>query len=662
MAGSAIIGALRAVLGIDTAAWDDGLKDSQSSLSSWSAGVMKGVAGVAAAVAAAATAMGYSIVSNLQKIDNLGKAAEKVGIPIEQFSGLASAAAKSDVNIDQLSTSVLKLSKNMAAIAGGDKSSDAARAFSAIGVSAVDANGKIKSAQDVILQLADKFSGFNDGANKSALALAIFGKSGADMIPFLNKGSAALQDLISQNQVFIDQKTADAADRFNKSVASLTNTFNGFMTKIAAQLAPMLSSLAEQFQSSAKEAKSFDGVSAALTATVQVLATGIVAASEVFGYFADRIGIAVSALWSAATGDLAGAWQKLTTPVTSLSDRFERLKTGVMGIWSEPSKGADLYAQALQSVDQALEAVGKVKIDAPNILKSDDMEKFFQAQQKRIAGINAEAAAVGASTYQQAALKAMMEAQAVAEEKGIPITDALTQKITALGASAGDAALKLQGQQLAFQNLDPLTQYQIQLANTQAAMVAVGASADQLARGQQAVAQQFGMTWGQIGANIAGVGGALSQLTGTFAQQNKAMGIASKAFGIGQAIINTQIAVTKALATLPPPASYAAVALAVAQGAASIATISAQKFKTGGAFNVPGGIGGGDKVFAPMMLEPGERVDVTPNGQRGTSSGPTEITLRGNAKDFFSGDNLRAMFEAINAGHRDGYRIQFAPA
>jgi hypothetical protein len=156
----------------------------------------------------------------------------------------------------------------------------------------------------------------------------------------------------------------------------------------------------------------------------------------------------------------------------------------------------------------------------------------------------------------------------------------------------------------------------------------------------------------------------MSQLTGTFAKENKAMGIASKAFGIGQAIINTQIAITKALATLPPPASYAAVALAVAQGAASIATISMQKFKTGGSLTVPGGVGGGDKVFTPLMLEPGEQVDVWRPNQgggdpRGGAGAARQVTVRVDPGPI-PRSWIEGLIAGINQAIGDGHRLKMA--
>ena len=49
----------------------------------------------------------------------------------------------------------------------------------------------MKSTEAVLLQVADVFANLEDGAVKTALAVKLFGKSGMDMIPFLNRGRLA---------------------------------------------------------------------------------------------------------------------------------------------------------------------------------------------------------------------------------------------------------------------------------------------------------------------------------------------------------------------------------------------------------------------------------------------------------------------------------------
>ena len=68
-----------------------------------------------------------------------------------------------------------------------------------------------------------------------------------------------------------------------------------------------------------------------------------------------------------------------------------------------------------------------------------------------------------------------------------------------------------------------------------------------------------------------------------------------------QAVSNTALGVTQALASSPPPFSFVLASMVAAAGAAEIATIAAQKYATGGI--VPGT---GNKDTIPALLTPGE--------------------------------------------------------
>jgi len=70
-----------------------------------------------------------------------------------------------------------------------------------------------------------------------------------------------------------------------------------------------------------------------------------------------------------------------------------------------------------------------------------------------------------------------------------------------------------------------------------------------------------------------------------------------RTISIVQAIINTSVGVTKALAALPPPFSFIQAAAVGAQGAAQVAAIRAQKFATGGILSGPSHAQGGIQVF-----------------------------------------------------------------
>lgn len=155
-------------------------------------------AGVALAATAGAAVAGFAIAS-IKHMEDTGQAAfdmsEKFGISQQQASQWSYIARSLGANTDDIGTGFRFLSKNMV-----DGSKKAKEAFDAIGVSARDSQGHLRNTNDVMLDVADKFQKMPDGARKAAIAIALFGREGTNMIPILNQGKTGLDQLIASGQ------------------------------------------------------------------------------------------------------------------------------------------------------------------------------------------------------------------------------------------------------------------------------------------------------------------------------------------------------------------------------------------------------------------------------------------------------------------------------
>ena len=167
------IGALRVVLGMDIAQFSEGAKKAGSDLSrladhfdAQSRRIKQALAGLG--VLFALDKLRQSFQEAIDRADELSKLSQKIGVPIEQLSGLAYAADLANVPLEGLANGIKKLSVNLEAAASGEVAPAASRALAALGVSATDASGKLRPTNDVLLQLAEKFAGLKDGAGKTA--------------------------------------------------------------------------------------------------------------------------------------------------------------------------------------------------------------------------------------------------------------------------------------------------------------------------------------------------------------------------------------------------------------------------------------------------------------------------------------------------------------
>lgn len=245
MAKGAKIGALMVALGIDTAQFETGLKKTEGKLGRF--GKLAGTAftAVAAAGLAAAAALGPAIKGAADHADELSKAAQKVGVTTEALSRLEWAAKLSDVSLEQLTGGLGRLSRSMLDVASGSKG-PAATAFSALGIAITDASGQMRDADEVFADIADKFSRMEDGSTKTALAMSIFGRAGAEMIPLLNAGRQGLADMAAESDRLgqtISTQTGKAAEEFNDNLTRLGAVASGLANKMMAELVPSLANL-----------------------------------------------------------------------------------------------------------------------------------------------------------------------------------------------------------------------------------------------------------------------------------------------------------------------------------------------------------------------------------------------------------------------------------
>lgn len=108
--------------------------------------------------------------------------------------------------------------------------------------------------------------------------------------------------------------------------------------------------------------------------------------------------------------------------------------------------------------------------------------------------------------------------------------------------------------------------------------------------------------------------GAISSL---MLSSNKKAFAVGKAAAIAQAVVNTYLSATKAMAEVPYPANFIAAGAAVVAGLANVAKIRSQQppqYRTGGSF-VVGGHGGQDSQDVHLRATPGERININTPAQ-----------------------------------------------
>ncbi|MCJ7587548.1 MAG: phage tail tape measure protein, partial [Candidatus Aminicenantes bacterium] len=191
---------------------------------------------VGAAVVASLSAM---IIKSAKYGDEMVEIAQKVGINVTVLSSYKLAADKTGMSIDGLARGLKFLSMNMVEASKG--TGDGADIFKELGISVTDASGKLRDTDVVLGEVATAFAGMEGGAEKTTLAVKLFGRAGMDMIPFLNLGADGLTRERTEAErlgLVLSGPAAKAQNEFNDQLDALKDATLGASMAIGSALIP----------------------------------------------------------------------------------------------------------------------------------------------------------------------------------------------------------------------------------------------------------------------------------------------------------------------------------------------------------------------------------------------------------------------------------------
>jgi len=155
--------------------------------------------------------------------------AERTGATVEKLSALAGVARVSGISLDIVENALIRLAKGLAG--ADEESKGAGNALAALGLKAEELK-KLDTA-DALKRVADKLAEYKDGAGKTALAIDLLGKSGAQALPYL-KDLAETQEL----QAKLTAEQAAQAENLGKNLNRLTASMGGAWKEFSAAVLP----------------------------------------------------------------------------------------------------------------------------------------------------------------------------------------------------------------------------------------------------------------------------------------------------------------------------------------------------------------------------------------------------------------------------------------
>jgi hypothetical protein len=264
---------------------------------------MKGAA-AAVGIFVAATAAIYKVVdSTTERIDNMAKSAERLGVSLEAFQGLGFAAKIGNSDIETLTAGMTKLARSVdTSVHSANNSGDA---FARLGLKASDLQKLSLDKQ--YIAVADAMSNVANAGEKIALSQALFGKGGAKQLTIMRENLRGLSDEYKSLNLSITEQQAAQADAFQDSKTRLESIFSGFMGQVGSQLAPAFTTI-------------IDGITGSVSKMADLREASKSVASAVIGSFkfmSDGLGVFLT------------AFDVVINKFNAFSDHFKNTSAGV---------------------------------------------------------------------------------------------------------------------------------------------------------------------------------------------------------------------------------------------------------------------------------------------------------------------------------------------
>ena len=208
--------------------------------------IKAGISALVTVIKEVAEAIGEAITSSAQFADNINTLSKTTGLSTETLQEYQYMANLVDVDLNTVTGSLTKLTRNMSSARDG--SGAAAEAFEALGISITDANGDLRDNEEVFKEVIDALGSIENETERDAVAMSIFGKSAQELNPMIIAGSDALDAFAQEAHdvgYVMDQETLDSLNGLNNVFDRMKLAGEAVTNQFGAALAPTLSDLGD---------------------------------------------------------------------------------------------------------------------------------------------------------------------------------------------------------------------------------------------------------------------------------------------------------------------------------------------------------------------------------------------------------------------------------
>lgn len=181
-------------------------------------------------------------------IDRIGKVSKVTGVAAETLQKFSFAAELAGVSTDQAQVALRRFSRRLGEAQKG--TGELLPALKRLGIQTRNTDGTFKSAEEVLLELADGIAATEGESAKLAIAFKAFDSEGAELVNTLKDGSEALQEVFDRATLLgavLSTDSIQAVEDFNDSFKELQTLIGGLTNTFVGALAPALDQITKDF-------------------------------------------------------------------------------------------------------------------------------------------------------------------------------------------------------------------------------------------------------------------------------------------------------------------------------------------------------------------------------------------------------------------------------
>jgi len=184
---------------------------------------------------------------SIEAADKIGKTADKLGITTSALQEFRFAAEQSGVSTQTFDMAMQRFTRRAAEAAKG--TGEAKAALQEMGIQLVDSNGNMRDSSDLLMDVADAFSGVQDKSERLRLAFKLFDSEGAALVNMLDSGKAGLQAFRTEADalgIVMDEGLIRKSEKLNDQMNIMSSVIDVKLTEAFINIAPLVDGLTEK--------------------------------------------------------------------------------------------------------------------------------------------------------------------------------------------------------------------------------------------------------------------------------------------------------------------------------------------------------------------------------------------------------------------------------